>query len=599
MTVGAADFWEAPHETKTKPARSFRSRRFLALLRQIRRRYSFTSIARRIVVLNMLALVVLVGGILYLNQFRAGLIENRRDSLLEHGKIISLALAEKANAEADRGQSSDFEIQMPAVSAGDSVDNLAFALNVETVTPIIRQVDKATGIRARVYDRDGVLLADSKRLYSRGEVLRFDLPPVAQETPSALSRLWLWVKTFAANRNLPTYRDIGAQNGKAYKAVEVALDGGLMSVVSLTEKGETIMIVGVPVQRLHKTIGALMLTSAEGEIDKIIANERAAILYTAALVLAVTVVLSIWLAGTIAGPMRRLAAAADRVRITMRGQDQIPVFEDRADEIGNLSFALRDMTKALFQRKEATECFAADVAHELKNPLTSLKSAAEMLSLAKTAEDRERLVGIIQHDVSRMNRLITDISDASRLDGELARETFEPIDAAKLVGEICSTLSDIHREGTPSIEFQVHGAGNTAPEGFVINGHGSRIGQVINNIIDNAISFSPENGKIYVTAKRARRVKEIEIAIEDDGPGIAPENLEKVFTRFYTDRPGHEPFGRNSGLGLHISQQIVNAHGGRMWAENRISPKPRRPGSKAPDVEKSYGARFVIRLPAA
>jgi two-component system sensor histidine kinase ChvG len=239
------------------------------------------------------------------------------------------------------------------------------------------------------------------------------------------------------------------------------------------------------------------------------------------------------------------------------------------------------------------------VAHELKNPLTSLKSAAEMLSLAKTAEDRERLVGIIQHDVSRMNRLITDISDASRLDGELARETFEPIDAAKLVGEICSTLSDIHREGTPSIEFQVHGAGNTAPEGFVINGHGSRIGQVINNIIDNAISFSPENGKIYVTAKRARRVKEIEIAIEDDGPGIAPENLEKVFTRFYTDRPGHEPFGRNSGLGLHISQQIVNAHGGRMWAENRISPKPRRPGSKAPDVEKSYGARFVIRLPAA
>ncbi len=571
-------------------------------------RYTFTSIAHRIVVLNVFGLAILVAGILYLNQFRAGLIDNQRDSLFAQGQIIASAIAEKATFDTERlSAGADYLYQLGASGFAEdgseaAVSGLAFILNPESLTPLIRRTSKVTGMRMRVYDRDGVLLVDSERLYSEGQVLRFDLPPVKPVEPGVLEKAWLWVQRTITTRNLPLYKDIGAANGRAYTEVKIALTGEPAKLVSVNEKGETIVSVGVPIQRMRTVMGVLMLTSPEGDIDKIIAKERGAIVSMAILVVIVTGVLSIFLAGTIAGPMHRLASAAEQVRLSIRSREPIPDYSHRSDEIGDLSRALRDMTAALYRRLDAIESFAADVAHELKNPLTSLRGAAETLPLVKSDEDRARLFSIIQHDVRRMDRLISDISDASRLDAEMSREISEPIDVAKLIRSICGILNDIHRDDTPPIVLkipQMRGEdGQERDVSLFVKGHESRLSQVINNIVDNAISFSPENGKIYIHLRRIKKTRDVEIAIEDEGPGIPPANLEKIFARFYTDRPAHEEFGQNSGLGLNISQQIIAAHGGKVWAENRTDPEPGREGSTALNPGKVYGARFVIRLPA-
>ena len=281
-----------------------------------------------------------------------------------------------------------------------------------------------------------------------------------------------------------------------------------------------------------------------------------------------------------------LSAAAVRVRRSIRNREEIPDFSDRHDEIGNLSVALRDMTNALYSRIEAIESFAADVAHELKNPLTSLRSAVETLPLAKTPESRARLLEVIQHDVKRLDRLISDISDASRLDAELQRNDVAPVDFAKLLTTVVSVQNET-RQSDVNVVLSFEGGG---PRAFIVPGHDSRLGQVVNNLIDNARSFSPEGGTVRVTCRRLR--DEIEIFIDDDGPGIRPEAFDKIFERFYTDRP-EQGFGQNSGLGLSISRQIVQAHRGTIQAENR-------PGPADEDGEPTVrGARFIVRLPLA
>ncbi len=600
MAVESARPWVMPSE---KGAIRWPKRLSRLVARVVK--YRFTSIAGRIVVLNVLGLVFLVAGILFLNQYRANLIDTRGDNLLDQGRIIATAIAEKITVDQARlPTGADFLQQF---SARDGIDGdipvNALTLNPEQLTLLVRGMAKLTGMRARVYDVEGNLIVDSQRL-SSSQVLRFDLPPVTPVEANIFEKAWLAFKRLFINSNLPEYKDIGGANGKAYAEVGIALNGEPTRLVRVSEKGETVVTAAVPIQRMKTVVGALMLVSPEGEIDALIAKDRITILSMAFLVVAVTAALSMLLAGTIAGPMHKLAAAAERLRTSTKLREPIPDFSHRSDEIGHLSRALHDMTSALFRRMDATESFAADVAHELKNPLTSLRSAADTLPLVKTDEDRARLIGIIQHDVRRMNRLITDISDASRLDAELAREGAAPIDVAKFLEAVTCVHNGIHRENMPEIVLKLdnkskkqQGATEEAAK-FLINGHESRLSQVINNIVDNAISFSPKDGKIYISARRARKAREIEITIEDEGPGIPPENLDKIFTRFYTDRPAHEEFGQNSGLGLHISQQIVLAHGGRIWAENRITPVPRREGSKALNPGKIYGARFVIRLPA-
>ena len=555
-------------------------------------RHGFSSLTRRIVVLNLIGLAILVSGILYLNQFRAGLIDAKVQSLITQGEIIARAIAASAGVDTSETQVDPETLlekelgQTGPSSTDDAFANaLGFTIDPERAAPILRPLVKPTGSRARIYNRDGTLILDSDTFYSRGQVLRYDLPPPETSEPDALTKFWGAVTNQLQPSGLPVYTEIGGANGKAYPEVATALTGTSVPIVRKNDKGEIVVSVAVPVQRMRAVLGVLLLSTRGGDIDDIVTAERLSIFRVSAFAAAVTIVLSLILANTIAGPMQRLAAAAERVRHSVKARAEIPDYTDRSDEIGHLSGALRDMTGALYRRIDAIESFAADVAHELKNPLTSLRSATETLPLAKTEESRERLMEIIQHDVRRLDRLISDISDASRLDAELAREDAELVNMDDMLRATVSLFNDIHRDDTPEVVLDVAYAPGAHP--YRVNGHDSRLHQVMVNLLENAISFSPPDGRVAVGARRIGN--EIQIVVEDEGPGIPEENLERVFERFYTDRP-QENFGQNSGLGLNISRQIVVAHGGRLYAENRPVPG---------QASNSGGARFVIRLPAA
>ena len=558
---------------------------------QIVARQGPSSLTRRIVILNLVGLLALVIGILYFPQFRAGLIEARVQSLGVQGEIIAAAIAANATADADAITIYPDRLKelRPGESYGpDEESPLEFSINPERVAPVLRLLISPTGTRARIYDREGVLQLDSRSMYGRGEVVRFDLPPPAGAKPGFFERNWLAIRRWFAKGDLPRYRELGPdENGRSYPEVAQVLAGAkVANMVRINDRGEVIVSVAVPVQRFRDVRGALLLSTQGGEIDQALMAQRLQIVLVFVVAAAVMMVLSILLARTIAGPVRRLADAAEGVRRRIRSRVEIPDFTRRRDEIGHLSGTLREMTNALYSRIEAIESFAADVAHELKNPLTSLRSAVETLPLAKTEESRGRLLNVIQHDVKRLNRLITDISDASRIDAELQRQESAPVDLRKLLGMVVTVANEVrHGGGAVALTFE---GGSASP--FVVPGHDSRIGQVIDNLIDNARSFAPPTSTVRVTCRRLR--EDVEITVDDDGPGIRPDAIERIFERFYTDRPD-QGFGQNSGLGLSISKQIIEAHGGRIWAENRVGVTPGPDGG--PEV---LGARFVVRLPA-
>ncbi|WP_352717203.1 sensor histidine kinase [Mesorhizobium sp. M0306] len=552
----------------------------------------FSSLTRRILFLNLAGLAVLVTGILYLNTFRDGLIDARVESLMTQGEIIAGAIAASATVETD-SISIDPE-KLLELQAGESLgpgsdqlDNLDFPINPERVAPVLRRLISPTRTRARIYDRDANLLLDSRHLYSRGQILRYDLPPVEEEQPDLLERIQKFVFDFFRNKQLPVYREQPGGNGAAFPEVVKALTGSPSTIVRISEQGEQIVSVAVPIQRFRAVLGVLMLSTEGGDIDKIVAAERKAILRVFGIAALVTAILSMLLASTIANPLRRLSAAAVRVRRGVKNREEIPDFSDRQDEIGNLSIAVRDMTNALYARIEAIESFAADVSHELKNPLTSLRSAVETLPLARNDNSRSRLMDIIQHDVRRLDRLITDISDASRLDAELAREDAGTVDLKKFITDLVAVSREATRnKKAVEIEFKVAKLPQGV-KGYFVVGHDLRIGQVITNLIENARSFVPEErGRITISLARAGKFNIV--TVDDNGPGIRADNIDRIFERFYTDRPAGEAFGQNSGLGLSISRQIVEAHGGTLSAENI-------PGTKPGEIK---GARFVVTLPA-
>ena len=524
-------------------------RRFAALLLQgwqLFVRVAFSSLSRRIIFLNVTGLLALVIGVLYLSQFRAGLIDARIQSLLVQGEIIAGAVAASATVETD------------------------------TIT-----IDPERLLDLQAGQSVGVLILDSRNLY---DVLRFDLPPPTRK-PGVLERAYITIRTWVSRGTLPLYREFEPQNGKGYGEVANALQGFKSSMVRINERGEVIVSVAVPVQRFRAVRGSLMLSTQGADIDNMVGAERLAIFKVFLIAAGVMVVLSFLLAGTIAGPVRRLAESAQLVRRRIRSRVEIPDLSHRRDEIGHLSGSLRDMTDALYTRIEAIESFAADVSHELKNPLTSLRSAVETLPLAKTEESRNRLLSVIQHDVKRLDRLISDISDASRLDAEMQRHEAQPVNIAKLLTTVISVANERHDDGV-TVRMNFEGG---RPSAFMVLGNDSRLGQVVNNLIDNARSFSPPGGTVRVTARRLKN--QIEIIVDDDGPGIPAEAMEKIFERFYTHRP-HQPFGQNSGLGLSISKHIIEAHGGRIRAENRQRP------AVADETLVVIGARFIVRLPA-
>jgi two-component system, OmpR family, sensor histidine kinase ChvG len=556
---------------------------------------SSSSLTRRIVVLNVAGLLALSIGINYLSPFRARLIDARIQSLLQQGQIIARAIADQAAAETSSSITLDpdkLQKLQPGQSYGPSEDALYgidFPINPERVAPVLRDLVSPTKTRARIYDRDGVLLVDSRDLFGRGDVLRFDLPSPSARKPGWFERIYAGLRLWLNRGDLPLYHELGPDDGKGYQEVAQALNGQDASMVRINDHGDVIVSVAVPVQRFRAVRGALLLSTQGADIDNMVTAERLAILKVFLIAAGVMVVLSILLAGTIAEPVRRLAAAAESVPRRIRSRVEIPDFTRRRDEIGHLSGTLRDMTNSLYRRIEGIERFAADVAHELKNPLTSLRSAVETMPLAKTDQSRSRLLDIIQHDVKRLDRLISDISDASRLDAELQRQEAAPVDLAKLLNTVVAVANEVKRDDGVKVTLRFEGGGMRS---FQVPGHDSRLGQVVDNLIENARSFSPPGGSVRVTCRRVKH--NVEVLVDDDGPGVRPDALEKIFERFYTDRP-HQGFGQNSGLGLSISKQIVEAHGGAIWVENRIVAT----ATVAPDAEpKVIGARFIVRLPA-
>ncbi len=563
----------------------------LTIIRRIFGNAVFSSLTRRILFFNVAATVVLVGGILYLNQFREGLIDARVESLLTQGEIIAGAIS--ASASVDTNSITINPEKLLELQAGQSItpvpndEDLSFPINPERVAPVLRRLISPTRTRARLFDADANMLLDSRHLYSRGQVLRYDLPPVTPETQT-------WSDWFASlfNRmlqpsSLPLYKETPGGDGSIYPEVMNALTGVRGAVVRVTEKGELIVSVAVPVQRFRAVLGVLLLSTQAGDIDKIVHAERLAIMRVFGIATLVNIVLSLLLSSTIATPLRRLSAAAIRVRRGAKAREEIPDFSARQDEIGNLSIALREMTNALYDRIDAIESFAADVSHELKNPLTSLRSAVETLPRAKTEESKQRLTEIIFHDVRRLDRLISDISDASRLDAELARADSSPVDLEVLLNSLVEISRQISaKKKSVAIDYVAdHKAG--VKTSYVVNGHDLRLGQIVTNLIENARSFvSQDGGRIFVHLLRQK--DRCLVRVEDNGPGIQAEDIDRIFERFYTDRPASEGFGQNSGLGLSISRQIAEAHGGTLRAENIIDK-----------YGVISGARFTLSLPAA
>jgi two-component system sensor histidine kinase ChvG len=560
------------------------------------RRFAPQRLTTRIVLLNLLGLIILVAGILYFNQFRQGLIDARVQSLTTQAQIIAAAVA--GSATVDTGSividpDSLADSSEETLPDDDQLASLDFPIDPETAGPVLKRLLANTTVRARIIDKDGNLIVDSRFLYSRGDIVQSDLPPLNPEregfSPSAL---WNRLVTWTFSYDYPKQIEYGLDNGREFPEVGAALNGAKVSLVRLNDRGQIIVLVAVPVQRFRAVLGALVLSTTGGEIDDVLRAERQVVLMTFGFVALVTVLLSTLLASTIALPLRKLAAAAERVRRGINKRVEIPDFSARGDEIGDLSGAVRDMTNALYNRIAAIEAFAADVSHELKNPLTSLRSAVETLAYAKTPEQRERLVDIVKHDVRRLDRLITDISDASRLDAELARGEAQAFDLSQLLESIVSYANDTRKEDQAVVDFEIAmpPPGMDRATAYTVMGHDSRLGQVVRNLIDNARSFTKPGTKLNVRVRRAG--PDVEFRVEDCGPGIRPDNLERIFERFYTDRP-EGSFGSNSGLGLSISKQIVDAHKGRIWAENRY-------GRAGPDGEKPVlGARFMVRIPAA
>lgn len=560
------------------------------LVRRAMSRVIFSSLTRRILFLNLVALVVLLSGILYLNQFREGLIDARVESLLTQGEIIAAAIAGSASVETDSitiDPQKLLELQAgESISPGTDVDNLDFPINPERVAPVLRRLISPTRTRARIYDRDSNLLLDSQSLYSRGQILRYELPPLEQEQLPVVEQLLSALNRLIQRADLPIYQEQPGGDGSIYGEVLTALTGGRSAVVRATKRGELIVSVAVPVQRFRAVLGVLLLSTQAGDIDKIVRAERLAIVRVFLVAASVTILLSLLLAGTIANPLHRLADAAQRVRRGVSVREEIPDFSARQDEIGNLSVALRDMTNALYDRIAAIESFAADVSHELKNPLTSLRSAVETLPRVRTEDARKRLLDVIEHDVRRLDRLISDISDASRLDAELARHDASAVDLKPLLVDMVDISRQIRR-GAKIVDIDLEVVDDSAPKGgFVVTGHDLRIGQVLTNLIENARSFVPTFGG-RITLRLDASKDGCLIYVEDNGPGISAEDIDTIFRRFYTDRPDGEAFGQNSGLGLSISRQIIEAHGGKLTAENIDDAQS----------GKRLGARFIVELP--
>lgn len=520
-----------------------------------------------VLLFNVAALAFFIFGVYWVQAVRVSLVEERVKSLMGQAEIVSAALARYA-AKGDAPEDEDAATDVDPLKAGD----------------VLKLLVGPTGMRARVFSRTGEPLQDTRFILTRNQVTVTDLPPPGQI--DVLAELERGVKqniyALRPGKDLPpVVNDDPQQRGQNYEEVRKVLEKGEPgSAERINAEGNLIVSVAVPIRRLQFIMGVLMVSTEAGDIDDALRQEWLQLLLAAFIAFLVLAAASGFLLYHVTGPLRALSDGADAVRRGERQVSVIPNYGRRADEIGDLSVSLRSMTSALYARMDTIEQFAADVAHELKNPLTSVGSAIETLQRTSDDEKRAKLMTVIRHDVRRLDKLITDIADASRLDAELSRERANDVDLAALISAMTQMFDDPDKADGPKFKLDL------PVDSFVVRGLDGPLAQVFRNVLENAVSFSPKDGQIKVvaTAIDGRAV----ITIEDQGPGIPEENLETIFRRFYTERPPSHGFGKNSGLGLSISRQIVEVHGGRIFASNLRD-----------DAGQLTGARFTIELPLA
>ncbi len=556
--VVLGDDWVAPHTTADSEMRARRERRGLISINR-------SPLARKIVTFNLLALIILVAGVLYLNPFRDSLVFQRERGLVVEAELIADV----------------FEAQLPKGESGP--ETLRGLVNpVETLLGL----DIPAGVEVYVFNSREVLVASTigqERPADRN-VVGLQADDRSTIITGFLNSVWEVISNLLAPAETKKIED--NKEAQARALVPATLTGPTQVDTGFHADGSAVFAVATPILHNGEPIGVVALASAAGEIDELVRSEREQVLQMFVIAILVSIGLSLVLASTIANPLADLAAAAEvgrdrNSRKVSPGRVRIPDLSGRPDEIGRLSSALRGMVAALYDRIDANEQFAADVAHEIKNPLASLRSAVGTLRVAKRDDQRDRLLDVIDHDVRRLDRLVSDISNASRLDSELVKEEEEPFDLVQMLGNLTDYLGK--EAASKGVEF----IADLPKVPINVQGLEARLAQVFVNLITNAISFCEEGDAIRVWARR--RDNRVLVVVEDTGPGIPEQALTKIFNRFYSERPAGQ-FGNNSGLGLAISKQIVEAHGGVIWAEN-IRP------TDADITSDPLGARFVVGLP--
>jgi len=536
----------------------------------------------RILAVNIIAIMILGLGILYLGQYTDKLIQRELESLEVEARLFAAAIAEGAVRPVYQmtanPQDPPYEIE---------------AIKPDLARKMVRRLGETGESRIRLYSIDGSVIADSHKIGGPGGVVQVENlrdGPVNFTLESLFSQsASRFLDLIPMQTKLPPYPAENVEDIFVFPDTQTALLGNVRASAWYQEEKNIILTAAAPVQKIKQVLGVAMLIRDGAQLENSIADIRVDVFRVFLGSLGISVMLSIYLSGLISRPLQRLATAAEAVRLGKGRQIKIPDMSGRQDEIGELSLVLRDMTQALWDRMDSIERFAADVAHEIKNPLTSLRSAVETASRVKDNESRRKLMDIIHHDVQRLDRLISDISSASRLDAELSREEMGRVDLQKLLFKLRDAYKKPMNRGKDSAEKMDDTnivLDIPKDQDLYVLGNEDRLNQVFGNLISNAISFSPPDG--IVTVKIRPQKDYILVQVEDQGPGVPESKLNTIFERFYTERPHHEDYGSHSGLGLSISKQIVNAHGGRIWAENTTDP-----------AGEITGARFNVILGAA
>lgn len=515
------------------------------------------SLAMRIILINAFAMLLMISGLFYFGRYMDRLINDEVQLLLRQAQLVASTLGEVA---VDNNESGDI-------------------LRTDITRQMVRRLVETTDARTQVFATNSLMIADSRLLRGAGKYVQVDiLPPptgLPQSAHEHVMEIFGWLASLMPyGRNLPLFADSALPSLEQMPDIAKALRGEKSWTLWTTPDKSLLLTAAVPVQRLHQVVGAVVLSRSSNDIANTLRSLRVELLQNFAMMLGVAVLLSLYMAQTIARPLRRLARAARRSQAITGGMPDIPDFSYRGDEIGELSIAFSSMARALWERIDATERFAADVAHELKNPLSSMKSALETIERVKDEAQRKQLVGILSEDVIRMDRLISDISSASRLEAELSRTMPENFNFVEAMSTLITSRS---QAGVP-LDLKVKDSR------LMVRGIPGRLVQVIENLIGNALSFSPEKGR--VTLRIEGTLDRVILTVDDNGPGVPPGKEEKIFERFYSERPEGEAFGTHSGLGLSISRKIIEGHGGRIYATNRCDANG-----------KVLGARFTVELP--